>query len=300
VMVRYDIWPNHIWALQRKGIPILIANATMRLQTKRRLPFVKNFHHHVYNAIDKILTVSTHDAEAFGVFSLDHPRVESIGDTRYDQVSLRSAEAKRRHIISEEIVKGKIVLIAGSTWPEDEQVLLPALLKLQKEIPNVLAIIVPHEPTMAHLEELEDQLDGETTFIRFSGLNEYRNERIIIVDSIGILLTLYTYAHVAYVGGSFRQGVHNVLEAAVYGIPVLFGPRHRNSQEPMMLAGQGGGFVVTDTKTMYRTMRNLLENDSARKTAGAHAEQFVRAHTGATERFLNQLEPYLRDQRKSA
>ena len=293
VMVRYDVWPNHIWELHRRKIPTLIANATMRRQTRRRMPVVSNFHHYVYNAIDEILTVSETDAQAFGFFSLTHPTVTAIGDTRYDQVSIRSAEARKRHIIPAGILEGKKVIVAGSSWPEDEAVLIPTILHLQKVEPNILLVIAPHEPTVEHLEDLERELAGNSTFVRFSALNEYRGEQMIIVDSIGILLILYAYAHIAYVGGSFRQGIHNVLEAAVYGIPVVFGPRHRNSQEPLMLVERGGAFVVNDNRELYRTLRNLLESNSARTTAGDRAAKFVRSNVGATERFLGHLQPYL-------
>ena len=293
VLVRYDVWPNHIWELERRGIPILIANATMRRQTKRKLPLIRTLHHHVYNAIRDILTVSQDDVAAFGVFALTRPTIQAIGDTRYDQVSTRSMEARRRHIIPQTIVDGKQVIVAGSTWPEDEEMIVPAVLKLQETAKNLLLILVPHEPTVEHLEDLERTLAGKTTFIRFSALNEYNQEKVIIVDSIGILLILYAYAHIAFIGGGFRQGVHNVLEAAVFGVPVLFGPRHRNSREPLMLVERGGGFVVNDSKEIYRTCRNLLEDDLARTTAGGRASRFVQANLGATERFLQHLEPCL-------
>jgi 3-deoxy-D-manno-octulosonic-acid transferase len=293
IMVRYDVWPNHIWELRRKGIPVMIANATMRSTTPRRLPLIRSFHHHLYDAIDRILTVSESDIQAFGAFHLHHAVLSAIGDTRYDQVSQRSMEAKRRHILPARIIDGKRIIVAGSTWPEDEQVLLPAILRLFDEMDDVLLILVPHEPTTGHLEELENGLRGKSTFIRFSGLNEYAGERIIVVDSIGILLTLYASAHLAYVGGSFRQGVHNVLEAAVYGIPVLFGPRHRNSQEPLHLVEQGGGFVVNGAEELHRAMGNLLNDEVARSTAGERSLKFVRSHTGATGRFLEHLEPVL-------
>lgn len=295
VMVRYDVWPNHIWELERRHIPILIANATMRRQSARRIPLVNNFHRHVYNSLTDILTVSREDADIFALFELDRPKIQAIGDTRYDQVSLRSVEAQKRHIMSDSIVKGKRVIVAGSTWPEDESVLLPAMLTLIKEIPNLLFIIVPHEPSIEHIEDVEQHLLGNTTSIRFSALNEYAGERVIVVDSIGILLLLYVYAGIAYIGGSFRQGIHNVLEAAVYGCPVVFGPRHRNSQEPLQLVERGGGFVVNDSNEVYRTFRNLLEDESARATAGARAAQFVQSNVGATGRFLQHLEPYLLD-----
>lgn len=293
VMVRYDVWPNHIWELQRRGVPTMIANATMRSTTPRRLPLIRSFHHHLYSAIDMILTVSESDINGFAAFRLTRPTLAAIGDTRFDQVVQRSAEARRKHILPAKIVEGKKVIVAGSTWQEDEAVLLPALLRLHRHGDPVLLILVPHEPTVAHLEELEAELRGKTTFIRFSGLNEYAGEQVIIVDSIGILLTLYAYAHLAFVGGSFRQGVHNVLEAAVYGVPVLFGPRHRSSQEPLQLVAHGGGFVVNDVDELHRALANLLHDDTARTTAGNRALRFVQANVGATDRFLEHLEPLL-------
>jgi 3-deoxy-D-manno-octulosonic-acid transferase len=293
VMVRYDVWPNHIWELARRNIPILLANATMRRQSKRRFPAIRTFHHHVYNCLNDILTVSGSDSEAFALFALKHPKVEAIGDTRYDQVLERSKEARKRHIMPQRIAEGKLVFVVGSSWPEDEAVIIPAFLELRRSIPNLLMIIVPHEPTIEHIENLEAELVGRASSIRFSALNEYRDETVIIVDSVGVLLILYGYAHIAYVGGSFRKGIHNVLEAAVFGIPVVFGPRHRNSQEPLMLVERGGGFIVNDTEELYRTLRNLLEDTLARTTAGGRAKGFVEANVGATSRFLHHLEPYL-------
>jgi 3-deoxy-D-manno-octulosonic-acid transferase len=292
VIIRYDVWPNHVWELQRRGIPVLIANATMRPTTKRRLPFVRQFHFHVYNAINSILTVSHHDAEAFALFKLTAPVVEPIGDTRYDQVSIRSVEAKKRHLIAEAILQNKKVLVAGSSWPEDEAVLLPAFHKLREKNGNLLLIIVPHEPTVEHLEELEADLQG-TPSIRFSALNDYRGEHVIVVDSIGILMALYSYAHVAYIGGGFKQNVHNVLEAAVYGIPVVYGPRHKNSQEAVTLAQRGGGFVVENAATLHETLHMLISNEQLRTQAGNAAGDFVRQNVGATERFLKHLDKYL-------
>jgi 3-deoxy-D-manno-octulosonic-acid transferase len=293
LMVRYDIWPNHIWELQRRGIPSIIANATMRRQTERRVPFVRNLHYHVYNAFATILTVSKADAETFGLFRLTHPLIEVIGDTRYDQVRIRSLQARKHALIPPAILQGRIVFVVGSSWPEDEQVILPAFTEIARSMPDLLMILVPHEPTLNHLDNLEAELRGQASFIRFSALNEYGGEQVIIVDSIGILLTLYSYAHVAFVGGSFHQNVHNVLEAAVYGIPVIFGPKYRNSQEPIMLVGGGGGFIVTDTTELERTLRNLLGDESARRTAGARAARFVESNVGATDRVIEHLERLL-------
>jgi len=293
VMVRYDIWPNHIWELRRRSIPILIANATMRRSTKRRMPLIRTFHRYVYDSINEILTVSAGDVEAFKLFGLRRPAILAIGDTRFDQVSIRSVDARKRNIIAPSVLQGRQVFVVGSSWPEDDAVVLPSMLELQQSFRRLLTILVPHEPTVDHLEDLEASLDGKTTSIRFSALNEYGGEKVIIIDSVGILFTLYHYAQIAYVGGSFRQGIHNVLEAAVFGVPVLFGPRHRNAHEPLMLVERGGGFVINNGPELTRTLRNLLEDDMARARAGECAAQFVQANIGATERFLSHLQPYL-------
>ena len=293
VFVRYDVWPNHVWELNARGIPAFIANATMRATSSRFYPPLKNFHCSLFNNFTSILTVSAKDAEAFALFGLTHPKVEAIGETRYDQVWQRSAEAKKKHLIPSAILKGKKLLLTGSTWPEDEEVLIPSIKKILKYDSNLLVILVPHEPTEDALEDIEYTFGPKPRTIRFSNLNDYANERIIIVDSVGILMALYQYASVAYVGGSFRQGVHNVLEPAVYGIPVVFGPKHTNSQEAMELARRGGGFIVNDQQECYRTLRTLLDDKKTNTTAGKQALMLVEENIGATERFIQYLQTVL-------
>ena len=293
VFVRYDVWPNHLWELNARGIPAFIANATMRTTSARFYPLLKNFHRLLFNNFESILTVSAKDADAFALFGLTHPSIEAIGDTRYDQVWQRSADAKKKHLIPPAILKGKKLFLAGSTWPEDEEVLIPSIKKILQYDSNVLVILVPHEPTEDALEDIENKLGSKPRSIRFSNLNDYANERIIIVDSIGILMALYQYANVAYVGGSFRQGIHNVLEPAVYGIPVVYGPKHTNSQEAIELSRRGGGFVVNDQQECYRTLRTLLDDKKANSIAGTQAFALVEENIGATERFIQHLEKSL-------
>jgi 3-deoxy-D-manno-octulosonic-acid transferase len=293
IMVRYDVWPNLIWALHKRNIPVMIANATMKKNSIRKIFLLRQFHRALYNCFSSILTVSDNDKISFGDFLLSHPTVETIGDTRFDQVKIRSDEAAKKHILPHRIVKGKKIFIVGQSWEADDNVVLPVLFKIQKRMSDLLTIIVPHEPTVEHLEQVEYRLEGNTSFIRFSEMNQYAGEKVILVDSVGILVPLYKYAHVAYVGGSFRQGVHNVLEPAAFSLPVIFGPKHTNSQEAVALAEQGGGFVVEDEKELYRILRTLLENESKRIEAGKKARQLVDKNLGATDRFLKHLMPLL-------
>ena len=294
VMVRYDVWPNMIWELHDRRIPSFIANATMRAASPRLLPLVRGFHHHLYGAITEILTVSTSDATTFERFDLPNVHIEPIGDTRFDQVTIRSNEARKRHLLPETVTRGRRVLVAGSTWPEDEDVLVPAFIELHRKLPDTLLVIVPHEPTIDHIEILERKFTGDLAAIRFSAMNEYAGETVIIVDSIGVLLALYAAAQAAYIGGSFRQGIHNVLEAAAYGIPVVFGPKHHNSQEPAQLIACGGAMSVENSDALLSTLATIFSNDAVRCDAGRNAAAFVANNTGATDRFLSHLEPYLK------
>ncbi len=289
IIMRYDIWPNIIKELHKKNVPVYLVDATLRSDSPRKYPMLNSFHKVLFGYFTKILTVSESDAQEFKSFGFDDNKVKAVGDTRFDRVYQRSLLAKDKRLISNNILKDKKVFIAGSTWEQDEEVIFPAFLKLTKFDSNLLMIVAPHEPTLLHLEKIENEFSGKLKTIRFSHLNNYSNERIIIVDSIGILLTLYTYADIAYVGGSFKQNIHNVLEAAVYGVPVIFGPKIQNSQEAIKLAEIGGGIVINNKKQAYKNLRRLFLDDNLRKQAGQISENFVQTNTGATQKILDAI-----------
>jgi 3-deoxy-D-manno-octulosonic-acid transferase len=293
VMLRYDVWPNHLWVAQRNNIPTFIASATLQSKTARSVPVIHQFFKALYNSVDYILTVSAEDRRIFESLNLQHPVLEVIGDTRYDQVLQRREESKSRQLLPANVVHGKRIFVVGSSWSEDEQHLLPACAELIARYSDMLVIIVPHEPTVEHLEQLETQLNGATTFIRFSAVNDYRDEKFIIVDSVGLLMPLYQYATVAYVGGSFGSGVHNVLEPAVYNVPIMFGPNHRNSQEAVCFEQRGAAFVVKNKEDVALTLQQLFEHETLRQQAGEKAQSLIAASAGATDRFLSYLEKVL-------
>lgn len=289
IFMRYDIWPNHIWALKKKGIPCFLVDATMRGNSLRKLPFMKSFHKTLFGNIKKILTVSEDDANGFRSFNCSIEQLQVVGDTRFDRVHQRSLAAKGSNLIKQEVLKQKKVFVAGSSWEQDEEVILPAFIKLAKFDESAILIIAPHEPTLLRLEKIEHEFAGKLSTIRFSHLNNYSEERVIIVDSIGILLTLYTYADAAYVGGSFKQNIHNVLEAAVYGIPVLFGPKIDNSQEAKQLVEMGGGMLVRGKKEAYRRIRSLFSNEKLTAARGKIAYDYVQKNIGATNKIINEI-----------
>lgn len=293
VIMRYDIWPNIIKALNDHSVPVFLVDATMRGSSPRKYPFIKSFHKMLFSFFTKILTVSEEDANGFLDFGLSEDKVKAVGDTRFDRVYQRSLQAKERNLIKDEILKDKKIFVAGSTWEQDEEVIFPAFEKLFRFDSKAMMIVAPHEPTVLHLEKIENEFSGKIKTIRFSHLNNYTDERIIIIDSIGILLTLYTYADVAFVGGSFKQNVHNVLEAAVYGVPVMFGPKIENSQEAKKLAELGGGIIIRNKRQAYKFLRTLFINEELRKKKGQISISFVKENLGATEKMLKEIYSFL-------
>lgn len=289
VFMRYDIWPNHIWTLKEKKIPCLLVDATMKKNSPRKFPLAKSFHKYLFEDFSRILTVSGEDADGFKSFKCKNVQIKVVGDTRFDRVYNRSLVSKNSKIINPEILKNKKVIVAGSTWQQDEDVLIPVFLKLLKYDKNSLLIIAPHEPTLLRLEKLEQEFIGETNVIRLSHINNFSNQRVIIVDSIGVLSILYSYANVAFIGGSFKVNVHNVLEAAVYGVPVIFGPKIDNSQEAKNLVDAGGGILVEGKKDLYRQLRKLFSDEHLLKNYGRSSFDFVNKNIGATDRIIKEL-----------
>ncbi len=293
VLMRYDIWPNMIWQLKKMKVPVLLIDATMRSDSKRLSPVLRDFHNKVFSDISAFLTVSQNDAANFLKFNAVKENVEPAGDTRFDRVFQKSIAAKDKKIFKDGLFENKKVIVLGSCWEEDEEVMIPALLKLAENDPDFIFILVPHEPTVQHIEQLELQLERKIPYIRFSLLNNYKDEKVIIIDTIGILLTLYYYAHAAYVGGSFKQGIHNVLEPAVYGIPVIFGPKIENSQEAKKMVSLGCGFVVNNKKEAYKTLRKLFTGEENLKHIGEISRKYVIENTGATEKIIREIQKYL-------
>ncbi len=292
VFMRYDLWPNIVFEIHKNKIPLLLVDATMRKNSPRKLFLIKSFHKSLFKKITKVLTVTNDDANNFKSFDCDEEKLLVVGDTRFDRVYQKSIVAKERKLIKEDILKNKTVIVAGSTWDEDEEVIIPIFKKLVKyqskdlSKNELLFIIAPHEPTIIHLEKLENDFNKTLNTIRFSYLNNFSDESVIIIDSIGILSTLYYYANIAFVGGSFKSNVHNVLEAAVYGVPVLYGPKIFNSQEAKRLNENGGGIIIHNQKEGYRKFKTLLTNDELRNELSKISKKFVEDNFGVKIKII--------------
>jgi 3-deoxy-D-manno-octulosonic-acid transferase len=195
------------------------------------------------------------------------------------------------------------VLVAGSTWPADEAVLLPAVASWLAEHPGARCVIAPHEPTPTYLAPIERW--AERSGVRLVRLHEAERTgdttwQVLLVDRVGVLGDLYALAQLAFVGGGFHEaGLHSVLEPAAFGVPVLFGPKHRNAREASALVHAGGAVVVTNEAEMRATLTAFTRDPRRRTEAGAQARALVQAGLGSTARVVTLIEQLVAERRSS-
>ncbi len=291
IIAKWDIWPGQIWTAKKMNIPIYLVNASLRGDSRRTKTGVKRFLKHVFRDFSVIFAVSDVDGERIIKHFPGCP-VEVVGDTKYDQVVLRKKHALSQDLIPESWTKNSWIFIAGSIWPEDEEHLFPALKKFIEGKKDVRIILVPHQPEQKAIEKIVNNFK-EWGVQKFSNREQLLDERILVIDAIGYLAGLYHYAQLAYVGGSFRQGIHNVMEPAIFGIPVLYGPVHENSHEAVEFSKGNGGFVVKIWKDIYNHTSNFYENNNERLLFGDKAEKFALRNTGATKELLGNWQDLL-------
>jgi len=284
IIAKHDIWPAQIWCAKKRGIHIYLINASLAENSSKTKPWMKQFLKHVYSEFELICAISNDIAQRFA-HHYPSCRVRVVGDTKYDQVVSRKKAAQKQTLIPRTWLDNKWIFVAGSVWPEDEEHLFPALIQILTQSPRVKLIIVPHQPNDKALDKI-DRYFVQWERIRFTQIQNHHNERILIVDQVGHLAGIYTYAHVAYVGGSFRQGIHNVMEPAIFGIPVLYGPVHKNSYEAIKLAEDNGGIVIGNAQDIEKWLDYFLNNDDQRISLGQRALDFATNNTGATKNLL--------------
>jgi len=293
VFVKFDLWPNLVWAAAEKGTPVVLVDATLSETSRRHSKPGRAFYSSVYEKLNKILAISEADADRFLACVPDHPRVAVLGDTRFDRV------LERRRSSGETLLRKQgLMILAGSTWPKDEIHLLGALARIARDHPSVLVVLAPHEPAPERIEALlswarEQGLSAATLTGHRKQTPGETSHRVLIVDSVGMLAELYRFADAAYVGGSFSTGVHNVIEPAIMGIPVVFGPVHKNSFEALELLRREGAVAAENEERIWSALDGWVSDPDRRARVGANARGYVESQLGATERYVRELREYL-------
>jgi len=290
IFVTYELWPNLIINAKRFRIPTYLMSARIHQNSSKFYPVVREFFRELYRSIDYVFAISEKDKDSVKkLIGSVQIKVLNLGDTRYDQVieRARSRMTARIPVIFE---KG-FVFIIGSIWPQDARHLIPAVRKILKQYPQSRCIIAPHEPNEFALESFEDQLNGSGFSVcRYTQVNQFPVDKtIVLIDKIGILAELYHQANLAFVGGGFRGSVHNVMEPAVAGIPVIFGPDYHNSREAELLIKAGGGFTCADESSLFLLISKLLEDEIFYRQASQAARKVILDNMGASARTVKEI-----------
>lgn len=294
VYVKFDLWPNLIFEAGTSGIPQILVSGTLSPSSKRLSGPAKRFYGSLYSTLDAIAAISDEDAARFSNYLGTETEIVTAGDTRFDQVCHRidNSTVKISGKILEDI---RPLIIAGSTWPKDEEIVISGFARIRAEQPDTAMIVAPHEPTGSRLREIEKSLDKNgLRSARLSTLETWNADTpVIIADGVGYLAELYKAGDIAYVGGSWTTGVHNVMEPSVLELPVFFGPEIDNSWEAGMLVRLGAGKVVHTDEEFAREAGALLEDSALRESLGKKASEFIRRSCGAAARCLDLIEKHI-------
>lgn len=289
--VKYDFWYNFLCEVHKRKIPLHLVSANFR--EKQFAGLYGYYLKRTLKFFSKIFVQNESSQKILALHGITNVIVS--GDLRFDRVSQVAASAKKIPII-EHFKEGKKLLVCGSVWPKDESLLFSSTIQ-SYDYPVQKIIIAPHEISESHLQALTHLL-SHFKLLRFSEVSKdpisivvekLKQTNVLIIDHIGMLSSLYQYADVAYVGGGLGAGIHNILEPVAFGTPVMFGPNHQKFPEAAELIAQGGGFCISNSDTLIRTMKLLLSDDKILKMASMVCKKFVFERKGASERIFSHI-----------
>jgi 3-deoxy-D-manno-octulosonic-acid transferase len=279
--IKYEFWYHFLKQLRSKEVPVYLASGNFR-SGQLFFRWYGSWYRRFLDLFTHIF-VQNKDSETL-LAGIAYHRVSVAGDTRFDRVH-ELKQTPFSHPALEDFGKDSPIIVAGSTWEKDEQLLAHAYNELGEK---VYWIIAPHELSEGHIRSLQERFPGS---VRYTELKEKvpNGCRVILVDTIGKLSFLYRYGALAYLGGGFGKGIHNILEAATYGSPVIFGPEHAKFSEAIELSSLGGAFPIESETELLLTIRQQLENPKLLKTTSQIASNFVSERIGATSVILDKV-----------
>lgn len=289
VFVKYEFWFNFLSVLKERKTQTYLISAIFR-NDQLFFRWYGRWFRKKLDVYDHIFTQDDDSAELIRKSGISS--VSLAGDTRFDRVSEIAGSAKAIPL-AQAFSKDRFTIVCGSTWEADEDVLAKALdtIRIHRPVNEPLCLIVaPHEIDEPHLQSLEKKF-SEWNPVRYSHLKEENTltHSMLIIDNIGMLSSLYRYGQIAYIGGGFGTGIHNTLEAAVYGIPVIFGPHYSKFMEAAELVKAGGGFPVYSSKHLTEIFIFLMKDTTVYQMASMVSKDFVRTRRGATEIIYRKL-----------
>lgn len=281
LFIKYEFWYHFLNRLKSEEIPVFLVSGNFRSDQF----FFKWYGAWYRKFLDCFTQIFVQKEDSVVLLKgIGFDRVTVAGDTRFDRV-FELVKTDYRNQGLEDFAREAPVIVAGSTWEKDEQILEYAFNKLDGECRWIIA---PHELSDSHILHLKRRFPSSVLLSELKS-EIHSQKRVVIVDTMGQLSYLYRYGTLAYVGGGFGKGIHNTLEPATYGIPVLFGPAFEKFAEALDLIRLGGAYPVYDGEGLLSTVREQLDNPDLLKTSSQIAGKYVRERVGATSLILNEV-----------
>ena len=282
LFIKYEIWPNYLDQLKKRETPTYLVSANFRKSQFLFHPLggfmfaaLKSFNHIFVQHQDSLRLLKDK--------GIHHVSVS--GDTRFDRV-YQQLQMQNKLAFAEEFKQQKLCMVCGSTWPEDETLLL----ELIHKNPELKFIIAPHEVEKKRIHSLTEKL--KTSYILHSQLQKssLRDKQVLIIDNIGLLSKLYAYADIAYVGGAAgNTGLHNILEPATFGVPIIIGGNHKKFPEADLLIKEKALFSVTDSPALQTIVKKLVMDTDFRIDTGKNSFRFIEKNRGAKSRVMMEI-----------
>ena len=282
--IKYEFWWNFLRACKHYNIPVYSISSIFRANKVFFKWYGKG-----YSAVLRLVDhFFVQDEESARLLSTLHitDNVTIVGDTRFDRVLDIQAKSRELPLVETFGKDAKSIFVAGSSWPQDEELIIPYF----NNHPQMKLILAPHVIDEAHLKHIESKL--KRPFVRYTEANEATVAKAdcLIINCFGLLSSIYRYGNLAYVGGGFGAGIHNVPEAAVYGIPVLFGPNNKGFREAQDLLRMGGCFEITGQPLFNALVDKLTGNPRLCAKKGALCRDYIKSNAGATETIFSSLQ----------
>lgn len=284
IFTKYEYWYHYFDLLEKRKIRLIMISAIFR-EDQLFFKSYGSFYRSILKKVSYFFAQNMDSVHMLKWISITNAGL--AGDTRFDRVVELPKQQRAIPELQQFLADADHVLVAGSTWEPDEAALSP----LMKNNPDWKLILAPHEIHAAHIAAIEKQFSKALFFTKFASYSaaELQQAQVLVIDNIGMLSSLYGYGQLAYIGGGFGVGIHNTLEAAAYGVPVVFGPNYQKFQEAKDLLELGAGFAIP-TADALPTVFAALQQPEKRAAAGAAAGKYVLQKSGATKIIMKYLE----------
>ena len=283
IFVKYDIWPNILIELKRRQLKAILISALFR----GNQIYFKFYGGFMRKAIFVFQHIFTQDETSKDLLkTIDYNQVSVSGDTRFDRVFSQLEQNNHLDFV-EQFKDDKLCIVAGSTWPEDEKILIDYINNTSEDLKFIIA---PHNIKAAQIQNLKNSITKKTVLYSEKDLVSLYEYQVLIIDNIGLLSKIYSYADIAYVGGAIgTTGLHNTLEPAVFGVPIIIGNKHEKFPEAKAMLEVGGTFEIQNTTNLTLILNQLIQNEAYRAKTGDKNFSYIIKNKGAVIQIMDYL-----------